>query len=393
VATIVLSSFFIRHPVGGVLSNNLQFLTGFRRLGHDVYVMEKAGYEDSCFDPETRTSGDDCSCGMRRAAALLDRHDLQGRWCFVDASGVHHGMEPRDVESVFARADVFIDRGLHRSWDAEAAGVPTRVLMDPDPGFRQLKLARGLDRGRPVPQYDAYFTYGHNIGTNRSPAPTAGVQWRHLFHPVDTRLYPNVASPDDRAPCTTVMNWKPLEVVTHGGRAFGMKDAQLPRFADLPSRVGVPMEMAIEGAKVPVDDLRGLGWRVVSALDVSASYDAYHEYLCGSLAEFSVVKDVYASLSVGWFSDRSAAYLAHGRPVVVQDNAIAGHLPTGEGLFEVANVDEAADAIERVRAEPERHSLAARRIAEEYLDTDVVLRRFLDELGVDAAVPARTANR
>jgi hypothetical protein len=291
-------------------------------------------------------------------------------------------MGPRRVEEVIGRAALFIDRGLHRTWDEETANVPVRVLMDPDPGFRQIKMARDADRGHPVPEYHAYYTYGHNIGSDRSAAPTAGIRWRHLFHPVDTCLYPEVVPPDARARCTTVMNWMALEVVNHDGRAFGMKDLQVMRFADLPERVGAPMEIAVEGRDVPVDDLRRRGWHITSAVEVTASYDSYHEYLQRSLAEFSVVKDVYAGLSVGWFSDRSAAYLSHGRPVIVQDNGIGGHLPTGEGLFEVSTVDEAADAIERVRAEPVRHARAARRIAEEHLDARHVLRRFLVELGI-----------
>jgi hypothetical protein len=382
VATILLSSYVIRHPVGGVLSNNLQFLTGFRRLGHDVYLLEKAGYESSCFDPERRVSGDDCSAGARRIGELLDRHDLHGRWCFVSSDGAYHGMSRRQVEAVIGRADVFIDRGLHQSWDEEVAGVPIRVLMDPDPGFRQVKLANDLARGRPVPAYDAYYTYGQNIGTGRSTAPTAGVRWRHVFHPVDTSLYLPGPPPGRDAPCTTVMNWTPLEPVSHQGRTYGMKDVQFPRFEDLAMRVDVAMEIAVEGRRVPVEQLRRKGWSVVAALDVTATYDSYHRYLRRSLAEFSVVKDVYCGLGVGWFSDRSAAYLAQGRPVVVQDNGIAGHLPTGEGLFEVATIDAAVDAIQRVSAEPERHRRAARRIAEELLDTGVVLGRFLAELGV-----------
>jgi hypothetical protein len=385
-ATILLTSFVVRHPVGGVLSNNLQFLTGFRRLGHDVVLLEKAGYEDSCFDPERRVSSDDCGCGIRRIDELLELHGLRGSWCYVAADGTYHGMTRAEVESVIARADLFVDRGLHRTWDEETTDVPLRVLLDPDPGFRQVKLADALARGRPVPDYDAYYTYGQNIGTPRSPTPTAGVRWRHLFHPVDTLLYEPAPVPQG-APCTTVTNWRPLEQVEHDGRIYGMKDAQLPRFEQLPRRVGVEMEMAVEGAGVPVQHLEGLGWRVVPALDVTTSYEAYHRYLRASLAEFSVVKDVYCGLEVGWFSDRSAAYLAHGRPVVVQANGIGGHLPTGEGLFEVDGVDEAAEAIDRIGREPDRHGRAARRIAEDYLDARLVLGRFLEELGVEPAGP------
>lgn len=382
-ATIVLSSFVMRYPVGGVLSNNLQFLTGFHRLGHEAYLVEKAGYDDSCFDPERRVDGDDCSVGTRRFGELLGRHGLEGRWCFVDASGNYHGMSRDEIESVFERADLFIDRGMHQTWDEEATGAGMRVLLDPDPGFRQVQLDRAVQRGSSIPIYDAHYTYGHNIGTPASPAPDAGIEWRAVFHPIDTSLYTPTPPPPGAA-CTTVMNWTPLASVEHAGRSYGMKDVQFPNFETLPQRVDMPMEVAVEGPGVPRDRLRDLGWRTVSALDVTSSYDAYHSYLEGSLAEFSVVKDVYHGLRVGWFSDRSAAYLAHGRPVVVQDNGIADHLPTGEGLFEVTDIEDAADALERITADPQRHSLAARRIAEDHLDTSVVLGRFLDELGIES---------
>ena len=384
-ATILFSSFVVRYPVGGVLSNNLQFLTGFLRLGHDVVLLEKAGYDDSCFDPERRVSSDDCDCGVRRIGELLAAHGLAGRFCYVAADGSYHGLDRRSVEAVVERADLFIDRGLHRTWDEETAGVPIRVLIDPDPGFRQVKMAGALSAGAVVPRYDAYYTYGHNIGTERSTAPTAGVAWRPLLHPIDTTLYQPGQPSTSESAWTTVMNWKPLERVEWAGRQFGMKDTQFPAFAPLPGRVDAPMEVAVEGPGVPYSELRSAGWRVVSALDVTASYQAYHDYIDRSLGEFSVVKDVYCSMNVGWFSDRSAAYLAHGRPVIVQANGISDHLPTGEGLFEVANIDEAAEAIARVAAEPERHGAAARRIAREHLDTSLVLSRFLAELGLRPA--------
>lgn len=377
-ATIVLTSFVIRHPVGGVLSNNLQFLTGFARLGHEVYLVEKAGYPDSCFDPDRRISSDDCTAGVRRFDQLLGRHGLAGCWCYVDAGGTYHGLSAGEVTAIAARADLFIDRGMHRTWDDEMARVPLKVHLDPDPGFRQVKMS--AQDGR-ADWYDAHYTYGHNIGTDRSGTPDVGIDWGHMFHPVDTALY-RPTPPPVGAAFTTVMNWKPLDTVWHEGRSYGMKDIQFERFAHLPEEVSVPLEVAVEGPAVPRQRLAALGWNIVSALDVTSSYEAFHRYVTGSLAEFSVVKDVYNGLCVGWFSDRSAAYLAHGRPVVVQENGIAGHLPTGEGLFEVSDVTEAAAAIEAIAADPRRHSEAARRIAEEYLDASVVLRRFLTELGI-----------
>ena len=389
-ATIVLSSYVVRYPVGGVLSSNLHLLRGFRRLGHDVVLVEKAGYEDSCFDPVERVSGDDCSYGIRTVDRLLARHGLAGRWCYVDAAGSYHGLGRHEVERIFARADLFIDRGAHHTWDDEAGEVPLRVLLDPDPGHRQLGMERSLRRGAVDPPYDAYFTYGHNVGTPRSAAPTAGVEWRHVFHPVDTTLYRPRPMPSAGA-FTTVMNWRSLPSAALDGRSYGMKDVEFAKFESLPSLVDVPLEVAVEGRGVPAARLEAQGWRLTPALDATRSLETFTDYIAASLGEFSVVKEVYAALNVGWFSDRSAAYLAHGRPVVVQANGIAGHLPVGEGLFEVADVEEAADAMARILREPERHAAAARRLAERHLDTSVVLGRFLTELGVPFTRPPAPA--
>jgi hypothetical protein len=381
-ATIVLCSYVIRYPLGGVLSSNLQFLSGFRRLGHEVYLVEKAGYPSSCFDPERYTIGDDCSCGMRIVDALLRQHRLDDAWCYVSADGRYHGMDRATVESIFARADVFIDRGLHGTWDEESAGVPVRVLLDPDPGYRQVQMENACRRGERVPRYDRYYTYGQNIGTPLSPAPTAGLTWGRVFHPVDTRLY-QPAPPSSDGPFSTVMNWQSLPPVVFDGARYGMKDIEFPKFEQLPQLVDVPLEVAVEGHDVPVDRLERSHWSVVSALDVTSSLETYTGYIRRSRAEFSVAKEVYVKMNVGWFADRSAAYLAHGRPVVVQDNGLEGHLPLGEGLFSVATLEEAAAALQAVVRHPQRHAAAARRIAEEHLDTSVVLGRFLEELGIE----------
>ncbi len=389
-ATIVLSSYVVRYPVGGVLSSNLQLLTGFRRLGHDVVLVEKAGYEDSCFDPVARVTGEDCSYGIRTVGRMLARHGLAGRWCYAAADGTYHGLGRGEVERVFARADLFIDRGAHHTWDDEASDVPLRVLLDPDPGHRQVGMERARRQGTDDPSYDAYYTYGHNIGTPRSPAPTAGREWRHVLHPVDTSLYRRRPLPAGGA-FTTVMNWRSLPSAALDGRSYGMKDAEFAKFEALPALVDVPLEVAVEGRGVPAARLQARGWRLTSALEATRSLESFSEYITASLGEFSVVKEVYAGLNVGWFSDRSAAYLAHGRPVVVQANGISDHLPVGEGVFEVADVDEAADAIARIMREPERHAAAARHVAERHLDTSVVLGRFLAGLGIPYAHPPAPA--
>jgi hypothetical protein len=133
---------------------------------------------------------------------------------------------------------------------------------------------------------------------------------------------------------------------------------------------------------VPRRTLGEHGWAVRDAHDVTRSYDSFLDYVDDSAGEFTVCKNVFVALRTGWFSDRSAVYLARGRPVVMQDTGFSRLLPTGEGLFAVESVDAAADAVDRIVTDFERHQAAARDIAREHLAADRVLGRFLQEVGV-----------
>ncbi len=108
-ARIILGSYAVQFPLGGYLSWVLQWLVGFRRLGQDVYFVEKAAWPDSCFDPATGTMSDDCSYGTRELGRLLARFGLQGHWCFADHGGRYHGLSRPQIEGIFRSADVFVD--------------------------------------------------------------------------------------------------------------------------------------------------------------------------------------------------------------------------------------------------------------------------------------------
>ena len=380
-ARIVLGSYMVRYPLGGNLSWALQWLVGLQRLGHDIYFVEKSGYSNSCFDPVRDIMSDDCSYGVAVVGDLFARFGLGGRWCYVDAGGRYYGLGRADVEDVFRSADLFIDMGTHGSWLAEAATAKLRVLVEAEPGFTQMKMARRLAAGEVLAEYDAYYSIGQNIGTAASTAPLAGRCWRSVFNPVVPELFATTPAPAD-GPFTTVMNWRAHETISFQGGEFGQKDVEFERFADLPTRTAVPLEIAVAGKEVPMDALRAKGWRLRNAHAVTRSVDTYYAYILASRGEFSVTKNVFVATRSGWFSDRSAAYLASGRPVVVQDTGLAAHLPCGEGLFAVETVDEAAAALDAVAADYLRHARAARAIAEEHLAASKVLGGFVDELGV-----------
>ncbi|HEY2017273.1 MAG TPA: hypothetical protein VGH38_27395, partial [Bryobacteraceae bacterium] len=286
------------------------------------------------------------------------------------------------VEEVLRSADLAIDRGrTYGDWSRDSNGTAQRVFIDVDPAFTQMEMEAKIAAGKPAPEYDHYYTVGLNIGTDRSTAPVAGKRWRTTYNPVAVDLFPGGPSAPD-APFTTVMNWQSYESIDYGGKTYGQKDVEFRKFMDLPGLAGSPLEVAVGGETAPRGELRENGWRIESAQTVTLSVDSYLDYIRASRGEFSVCKNVYVATNSGWFSDRSAAYLASGRPVVMQETGFSSHLPCGRGLFAVRDAEEAAAAMGEINGNYDRHSGWARDIAAEYLDTRVVLGKMLRELGV-----------
>jgi hypothetical protein len=370
----------VRYPVGGIHLWMLSWLLGFKSLGHDVYFVEKNGWPDSCYDLTTRVMSDDCSYGVRAVSDLLSRFELDHNWCFVDARGRYHGLPRERVTGLFESADLFVDfEGSE--WLEEAAGVPLRVMVDSEPGWHQMRLEQqraGLNGGTPD-YYHRYYTIGLNIGTCYSSAPTASRHWRPILPPILVELFP-YHSVNRLSPFTTVMNWNAHKHIEFGGVVYGQKAAEFAKFMNLPERTPARMQIAVSGTRVPRQELINHGWDVLNADDLSVSIDAYKTYILGSKGEFSVAKHVYVATNSGWFSHQGGYYLASGRPVVVQETGFSRHLPTGNGLFAVNTVEEAADAIEVIDKDLEKQSRCAREIALEFFDARRVLKDFLDAI-------------
>jgi hypothetical protein len=147
----------------------------------------------------------------------------------------------------------------------------------------------------------------------------------------------------------------------------------------LPSRSKLPIEVAISG-KAPRDELTAAGWKLREGFEVSHDPWVYRRYLAESLGEWSVAKNAYVASRSGWFSCRTACYLALGVPAVVQDTGFTRFIPAGEGVLAFSTMDEAASAIEAVASDPARHARAAREVAREYFDSGKVLGRLIERL-------------
>jgi hypothetical protein len=380
VARIIVASYVVRSPFGGYQSWTLQWLLGFHRLGHEVWFVEKSGWPNSCLDPATWAGSDDCSGGIRSWSALLARFGLENNWCYVDAAGTYHGTSKERIEEVFRTADLFIDHMRNCEWAEESSWGPITAQIDGEPGMMQMRLLNRAAKGEAEHLYDHYYTVGLNVGLPGCMVPTAGKDWKPTFDPVVMDLFAT-DEPPRGAPFSTIMAWQSHRPIKFEGQSYGSKEVEFPAYFDLPSRVSVPMELAISGSP-PLDQLLSAGWRLRDSARATVTFDAWQQYIRDSRGEFAVCKGYFVTTNSGAFSDRSAVYLASGRPVIMQETGFSAHLPTGHGLFAFSNVDEAAAALETVASDYARHSRWARELAHEHLSTEVVLPRMLKEVGL-----------
>jgi hypothetical protein len=244
----------------------------------------------------------------------------------------------------------------------------------------------GFDR------YEHHFTVGLNIGRPGNPVPTAGLDWRTLVPPVPLDLWP--AAIDERCErFTTLTNWAGRATVAVDGKSVGEKSDQWLEFVELPRRTAQPLELTLSvrpGYEDAVPRFAESGWVVADPSQVATRSD-YQRYISSSRAEFSVAHNRYVRFESGWFSDRSARYLASGKPVLVQRTGIEDHLPVGEGILTFESLDEAVAGIEAINGDYLRHCRAARAIAEEHFDSAKVVGRMLEQMGLEARAAAAEA--
>jgi hypothetical protein len=371
---IVCSGYLVRHPLGGHSWHHLQYLVGFRRLGHEVTFYEEYGWPDSCYDPARDRMTATPDYGLAYTREVLGRFGLDGRWCYLAEDGTAHGMAPEQLAQACREGDVYFNLSCMNSI-AEAGECRRRVAIDTDPVFTQVG---GHGLAGQFSGYHILFTFGENVHRPGCAMPTAGQRWLPTRQPVVLDLWP-VGPPNPSAPFTTVMNWSAYGDREHAGRVYGQKDREFEPFFALPRRTGEAMEIAV-GSPPPgvADRLAAGGWRLADPLAVTRTPWTYQDYLRDSRAEFCVAKHGYVTTRCGWFSERSCSYLASGRPVVVQDTGFSDFLPCGRGLLAFRTPAEAAEAIRTLRDDYEDHCRAARALAEEYFDARRVLTELLE---------------
>jgi hypothetical protein len=380
----IVAGYVVRCPLGGYAWQALHYLEGLRALGFDAYFYEDTAWYPLCFDPNSGEMGEVRPAALRFASAFFSAHGYGERWSFWDAAHDRYtGCGAEQTRAALADAKLLI--GLAAVNRLPRAVGRRRAFVDLDPAVTQIQAERDARLRGLLAEYDVHFSIGENIGSAGSAVPTAGFTWQPTRQPIALPLWqPLPPRPD--APLTTIGRWDDgqREQEWQGVRYSWSKRDQWLRFLDLPQRSGVQFELATDVEKAPQDARRlaAHGWSVVDPIAVSSDADRYRDYIRGSRAELSVAKELNLRLATGWFSDRSACYLAAGRPVILQDTGFQSRLPTGAGLLRFTTFEEALDAVQSVVGDWPLHSAAARRIAEQHFSASWVLADLLDRAGV-----------
>ncbi len=368
-------------PFAGIVLQFLQYMIGLRRLGWDVWYVEDS--RSWPYDAVRRDAAAGAESSVRRVAPVLERHGFGDRWIYrsVFAERAGFGAGEAVLRRLYREADVALNVTGAQEVREEHGSLPLLVYVQSDPFGMQVEAANGRSHAREqLAAHHRHFTFGELVGTPECLVPDAGLVWRPTRQPVVLDLWQG-GRPGPRY--TTVTTWhnSAKDVEWQGERYYWTKDREFLAVKDLPTRTSARLELALDELPPEADDLRRCGWTLIRRPGVVADPEAYRDYILGSRGEFTVARDQYVRPRTGWFSDRSACYLAAGKPVITQDTGFGEVLPTGAGLLGYTDTGTAAEALDEVEGDYERHARAAREVAEEHFAAERVLRDLLRRAG------------
>lgn len=386
---IVLLGAMAQMPFAGVAWQVLHYLEGLRRLGHEVFYVEDTGSWP--YDPEAETVTDDATAAVRRLERLTTDAGFGERWAYRNAAREDEvwGISAERLDRVLAEADLLINLSGSTVLGESHLAIPCRIYLETDPVTPQLEIAEGRQSTVDfLAAHTHHFTFGERIGAADCGVPAGPFDYRPTRQPVILDWWPPPPEfpqpPAGPLRFTTVASWEQgqKDIAWNGETYTWSKSAEFEKLADVARRSGAEFAPALAlDDPDTLAELEGWGWNVLHAGPISRDLDAYRSFITSSGAEFTAAKDQNVRLRSGWFSDRTATYLAAGRPAVVQDTGFDVAVPTGEGLLAFRTADEAVSAIEEVAANYPRHSRAARALAESHFRAEDVLTRLLAAAG------------
>ncbi|MDQ6765511.1 MAG: hypothetical protein M3Z22_05350 [Verrucomicrobiota bacterium] len=385
---LVVMGFMGSIPIAGVIWQHLHYIVGLQRLGHDVYYIEDSARLP--YNPETLQIEDEFDYAVASLRRLASDYGFADRWAFCaryESGFPTAGLSLPKIRKLYRDADAILNVCGSQELNEDLLPNERLIYVESDPGLEQIKVDR---RDPPTLKYlgrhHALFTFGENVGTEHFPVPARGLKWLPTRQPIVTEFWQTRAAPSAGAVFTSVANWTTgglKDFSWRGEKYVWSKSNQFRRFLSAPQAAGETFELATD-----IKDVRTRarferhGWRFRSPQRLSVRLRDYLNYIRRSKGEFTVAKDQYVRLRTGWFSDRSACYLAAGRPVITQETGFTRHYGNNGGLFAFSSLGEIAEAVKMINADYRKHSRAARELACEFFEAETVLKSLLDRAGV-----------
>ena len=377
---VIVLGYIVRGPLGGMAWHHLQYVLGLRQLGCDAYFFEDSQDYPACYNPLDHTTTIDPTYGLEFARDTFARLGIGAVWAYWDAhAGRWYGPASEQALSLCRSADVLLNvSGVNpmRPW---FRSIPSRIFIDTDPLFTQIRHLSDAASRKLAAEHTGFFTFGEDLTLSGRGQPDDGFRWQATRQPVVLEQWPFEPGPP-AGKITTVMQWDSYPAVEYGGKRFGMKSESFAPYSQLPLYTGEQLELALGSVTAPREQLQAQGWSINDPLVVTRDPWTYQSYLQHSKAEFSVAKHGYVEAATGWFSERSACYLASGRPVVVQDTGFGDRFGEASGVFPFSTPEQALEGIRRACSDYRKQCAAARQAAQEFFDSRKVLKQLLDRI-------------
>jgi hypothetical protein len=345
----------------------LQYVLGLAKLGIDSFWVDRLSRIDPLEHPHS------LAYLLERFERTAKQFGFEGRYCVVYNGGEKHfGLSEQSLRSLIESSDLLLNISGYLPRDSPLMNIRRRAYIDVDPGFTQIwatQLDMGLDR------HNFHFTVGQNVGTPQFTIPLGGIDWQPILPPVVLDQWP--ARIDDRcARIGSVGDWRGSQHAIHDAEYFGGKRREYIQLLHLPKAANQPLELALCVGSEDWEDiglLQESGWKVLNPYLYAGDPQSYREFIQQSRAEFSVAKSGYVKSNSGWISDRTACYLASGKPALIQSTGCEWRFPEQKGLVMFRSQDEALLGLRSINNDYLVHSHAARHLAEFHFDSSRVL--------------------
>ena len=375
-------------PIAGVIWQHVHYVVGLQQLGHDVFYIEDSARLP--YNPETFEVNNEFDYAAKVLDRLAGEFDFKNRWAFCARylkNNPTAGLPLKKIRQLYRDADAILNICGTQEFNDDLLKSDRIIYVESDPGVEQIKIDQGVKSTIDyLSRHHALFTFGENVGTKKFPVPRHGFKWHATRQPIVTHLWKTNRVPKRAAVFTSIANWSTsgLKDITWRGRKYlWSKSREFLRFAAAPKKAGETFELATNIQDLCArEKFERNGWRLVSPLQMSIDYWHYRDYIQQSKGEFTAAKDQYVRLNTGWFSDRSACYLAAGRPVITQETGFTKNYGGEAGLLAFRSLGEIADAVKKINADYPKHSGAARQIAREIFEAEKVLKSLLDRAGI-----------